>query len=910
MYQSFPDSYSVPVYEIPYDKRPNTNTRYKNFKQTHFTAGDIEQFYRNLTKKPIHIRSSDQAPSEVWENYNISGSSIQNTFEYIFYKFKKGIFIQIRNGKLETFLPFSNHFFVNEWSDRVSLPEHLKSHPDTKILPKRFWYTNNGLIRFESPINETDTGHCQLKHMFQELCNQYQDSIPDIDFFINKRDFPLLKKNKTEPYHHIWDNENQPLVSHCYDQYAPILSMVSCKDFADIPIPTTEDWTRIMTQEQVFFAATKRTINTTDQFEQNWSRKKSIAVFRGSNTGIGTNIENNPRLKLCHLFGKHPLFDVGITSWNQRYRKVYGQTEITQTNPKQYNFIVKPLTLNEQSNYKYIIHVQGHVQAYRLGMELASYSVILMVESKYKLWYEHLLKPWEHYVPVSEDLSDLEEKVNWCIQNDELCKTISLNARKFYETYLNRKGCMEYLFGLLKQLACCRTSNPIQTSRQKYTKYVYAIPSKPSGMFRKLEDTSGSMKNVRNKILFNNANTKIEFVGNQMIKKQSKSFRIEHESFIGYFCINRILREIPNFNYTYSRIHHDQILTEYIPGQTLLHWIQSPTFNLNVWLFYTMQIMLSIAVAQRLHFFMHNDLCPWNIILHPTKEKTLNDYLVALHSVYRTTSKITPIIIDYDKSSCIYQLQWFEPSSTHLKYSTFQDCICYLNTSIYNIVRFQRNRLSITEQRILLQIFKDTLTDSVYCPVENIQQFQDMVYFLEESHKYAHITFSSKGELHKKTPMDVFKVCSGWYQPEKQPIQSIQDVHFVEYTNFTNNIQFYKSLQPKFEHLSQILQNPLLKNYIQTKYLGTPQKTKKHLKNINIELPLMDEQYTGSRLFFYPTYYLDHINLFLEMIHMNIYSEQNRNILHEQLKPYLNTRKEILSYSKYLADFKLQKNIF
>jgi len=904
MHQSFPDSYSVPVQEVSYDKRPITNNRYKHFKQTHFTAGDSEQFYRALTKKPMKMNFSEPMSEELWDSFSVSAQSIQNTFEYIFYKFKKGIFIQIRNGKLETFLPFSNNFFVNEWSDRISLPEHLKS--DRKILPKRFWYTNNGLIRFESPINETDTGHCQIKHMIQELCNQYQAAIPDIDFFINKRDFPILKKNKTEPYHHIWDNEHQPLVSHCYDHYAPILSMVSCADFADIAIPTTEDWTRIMAQEQIFFAATKRMVNVCDRFEQNWAKKEPIAVFRGSNTGIGTTIENNPRLKLCHLFANHPLFDVGITSWNQRYRKVYGQPEITQTDTKQYNFIVKPLSLNEQSNYKYIIHIQGHVQAYRLSMELASYSVVLLVESKYKLWYEHLLKPWEHYVPISEDLSDLEEKVNWCVKNDDLCKNIALNARKFYEIRLTRKGCMEYLFGIMKQMSCCRTSNPVYSSRQKYTKYMHSIRMDIANRLRKLDLTDFS----KNRILFKNANTQIEFFHkDQIIKKQSKSFRIEHESFIGYFCVNRILREIPNFSYTYSRVDHDQILTEYVSGQTLLQWIQSSSFSLNEWLFYTMQIMLSIAVAQRMQFFMHNDLCPWNIILHQAREKKLNDYLIDLDQVYRITSKTIPIIIDYDKSSCVYQMQWFEPSSTYLKYSTFQDCLCYLNTSIYNIVRFQKNRLSIIEQRILLQIFKDTLTDPVYCPLEDIQSFQDMVYFLDESHKYAHITFSHKGNLHKKTPMDVFNIFSGWYtNPSTE--QTCKMVQYVEHTNYTNNIRFYTPLKAKFEHLSETLRNPLLKSYIQHKYLGKIQKSKKCLKNLNIELPIMDDQYTKNRFFFYPTYYLDHINLFLEMIHSSGCCGQNRNILIEQLRPYLNTRLEILSYSKYLVDFKLQKNIF
>ena len=35
--------------------------------------------------------------------------------------------------------------------------------------------------------------------------------------------------------------------------------------------------------------------------------------------------------------------------------------------------------MNEQSNYKYIIHIDGHVSAYRLGKELSLGSTILKV---------------------------------------------------------------------------------------------------------------------------------------------------------------------------------------------------------------------------------------------------------------------------------------------------------------------------------------------------------------------------------------------------------------------------------------------------------------------------------------------------------------------------------------------------
>ena len=54
--------------------------------------------------------------------------------------------------------------------------------------------------------------------------------------------------------------------------------------------------------------------------------------------------------------------------------------------------------------------------------------MLLKAESKY---YEHFyrdLKPFEHYVPVKEDLSDLEERIMWARENDAEAKKIAENA--------------------------------------------------------------------------------------------------------------------------------------------------------------------------------------------------------------------------------------------------------------------------------------------------------------------------------------------------------------------------------------------------------------------------------------------------------------------------------------------------
>jgi hypothetical protein len=54
------------------------------------------------------------------------------------------------------------------------------------------------------------------------------------------------------------------------------------------------------------------------------------------------------------------------------------------------------------------------------------------------MWYFPLLQPYVDHVPVLADLSDLEEKIRWCRQNDDKCRQIGENAKIFYERYVAR----------------------------------------------------------------------------------------------------------------------------------------------------------------------------------------------------------------------------------------------------------------------------------------------------------------------------------------------------------------------------------------------------------------------------------------------------------------------------------------
>ena len=466
-------------------ERINTNPRYSYFNQTHFTAGDIEQFeyYRdktnnNLCPKNIDISTNVWKDKDIsythWDKYkNLQANAIDNTFNYIFNKFKKGIFIKIIDNELKVFLPFSKVNFVNEWGDKIKIDSRFKTLNDLieyvqlkegrEFNPKRvnqfinMWYSNNCLVRFEYPPSEGDSGAVQMRDMFLQLLKNRK--VPDIEFFVNRRDFPIITRNGNEAYELIFGKET-PLVSHNYDKYCPILSMNTKLDYADIPIPTWEDWARIRSQEDgLFFPKDCRDYR--NDFSTPWEEKKNVAVFRGASTGCGTSVKNNIRLRLASL-GKKGIFykgenrlDAGINKWNLRPRILPGTTGplLTAIIKENLDFdTVSPISPSDQAKYKYVINVDGHSAAYRLSLELSMGSVVLVADSPYYMWFKKFLEPYVHYIPIKRDLTDLEEKIIWCIEHDDKCREIAKNAKEFYNKYLMSNGAYDYLQNILIDL--------------------------------------------------------------------------------------------------------------------------------------------------------------------------------------------------------------------------------------------------------------------------------------------------------------------------------------------------------------------------------------------------------------------------------------------------------------------------
>lgn len=773
MFQKNPDYY-LSKEELLKSVAVNTNPRYKYYKQTHFTVGDEDQFhhyrdYQNNNPKEIDLQNNlFSKKTEIienldWKRYqNLNEEYITSTFRYIFNKFKKGIFLKISGNKLVCFLPFSKNNFTNEWKEYISQdPNHFKNIIEFIIYCAKMqnieiserqvnkfvntWYSNNCLIRPEFPLSEGDSGVSNIKDMFIELCKNRE--VPDIEVFINRRDFPILKRDLTEPYSSIFGTENLPLLSHSFQKYFPILSMTTTDLHADILIPTIEDWARASSQSDRKYFVPPRDFNY--DFSIPFNQRKNKAVFRGASTGEGTTIETNPRLKLAYLSTKIPdKLDAGITKWNTRVRKEFRNKYLSTIEPHKLPFgLVSFLSPEEQAGYKYIVNVDGHSAAYRFGLELSTGSVVLKADSKYITWFQKYLLPYYHYIPIKSDLSDLEEKIDWCISHENECERIAKNSKEFYQKYLTKDGILDYIQYLLVELSQKMGSyihtNYLLSKLSKEFIIDFSIQStkeinlKPSSHklshYKYISSNLNINKFKKIKEIYSNENTEITLYQKEdteiYFKKCKKDDELNNDLFVGLNCVNKMLEYIPNFRYTFGRID-DNLLMEKVDGIPFSDWINNH-FNTKQYLWILFQLGLILQFSQNFCMFSHRDLNPWNIIIKKLDKPILINYPIFNHGVYQIKTDIYPVLIDYGKSRAVYKDVYIGLENI-FEHFPFLDLLTILYSTIFLVIKLSLGSDQIRTVLNLSSIFYKT------------NSLVDLKAFVFQRKKYNEIVYGNK----------------------------------------------------------------------------------------------------------------------------------------------------------------------
>jgi hypothetical protein len=84
--------------------------------------------------------------------------------------------------------------------------------------------------------------------------------------------------------------------------------------------------------------------------------------------------------------------------------------------------------------YKVIISLEGNDISSGLKWNLLSNSVVLMPTPTKTSWaMEELLEPWVHYVPIFINLSNVEERIRWVLDNDYFAQQIARRSTMFME---------------------------------------------------------------------------------------------------------------------------------------------------------------------------------------------------------------------------------------------------------------------------------------------------------------------------------------------------------------------------------------------------------------------------------------------------------------------------------------------
>ena len=299
--------------------------------------------------------------------------------------------------------------------------------------------------------------------------------LPDGVFILNLTDAVILRNHGKSPFAMV-TGKVQLDSEYIFDKHLPILSISGQRHYLDIPIPNYDDVMTVLKQTTVKTNATRNLLHqykmtqgpvpdNVNEINVKWDtglvtdwakKKKTRAVFRGGPTGCGYTDETNMRLKLDSINSR--LLDVRLSKQEGantidtksiRFDPKYGlgvmNTRVNYTN----SF----LNMRQQSEFKYIIHVDGNVNAYRLLTTMTTGSLILRVMSPYTSWVDHMIQAKVHYIPVKEDLSDLLDVIKWCKKNDERCKEIANNGFVFARSVLNKQFIQSYLSQILWSLS-------------------------------------------------------------------------------------------------------------------------------------------------------------------------------------------------------------------------------------------------------------------------------------------------------------------------------------------------------------------------------------------------------------------------------------------------------------------------
>jgi hypothetical protein len=424
----------------------------------------LDHKYLKINKYNLKIPtvfSLQEAKTKLIDHYNDSlklQKAKLNTFEYIMLNHEGGaIYIDIKNNEID-YTALINMNFVNRWYKFLPIKnpyKYIKTkelninkpifNRGFKLRQKNKWTKTGPKINMFDYKQVFTSYQYELIDLLQETAKKYK--LNNTCFIIWCKDIPLMSQSGIDIFlpKFRWNHNNK--------RYLPILSQstIYSPKFYDIPIINADEW-RAFRRKYIPGECKFDDINAIKNVP--WNNKIEKGFFRGKMTG-NTNDLTNKRLLITVMTEKYPDYlDAGISGEYMYHDKIDLQGNLSYFNIK-YMKNIKKLSWVDMANfseYKYILNIEGNGLAYRKSFLFYLKSVVLNVESKYKSWFDDLLEPYVHYIPIKEDLSDLIDIIKWCKEHDSECKKIAENGYNFAKEYLCYDNALNFMQLLINSL--------------------------------------------------------------------------------------------------------------------------------------------------------------------------------------------------------------------------------------------------------------------------------------------------------------------------------------------------------------------------------------------------------------------------------------------------------------------------
>ncbi len=187
-----------------------------------------------------------------------------------------------------------------------------------------------------------------------------------------------------------------------------------------------------------------------------WDTRSDDIIWRGGSTGMPFDVDYMymaPRLALARATFQRPGFDVAVTTSDGVSKEMVAsglKDSIRIGGEYRVNF-------KDFARHRYVLHVDGNTASWGLRRKLNLESTILWIESqaRYREHYYHLLKPWEHFIPINPDLSNLYQVREWLsTQAGQIeAKLVRDNLQKLVQTQLRPEDLVCYVTRLVYSMA-------------------------------------------------------------------------------------------------------------------------------------------------------------------------------------------------------------------------------------------------------------------------------------------------------------------------------------------------------------------------------------------------------------------------------------------------------------------------